>query len=210
VTTFALVNQSGLTQAEMDKSAIKTQWYLNEFVKDWGREPVTVVTTPELGTWNIYITNQSSKLGISGYHNSINKLPTAFCRPVTAANRFGTYRPGRIWRGRVIWKESFRPGLLTVICHEAIEMLLDPFGETYSAPDSKGRAWRYEPADHVFGGYFTNADGCVYPDYPLPAFYDVNGVGKMTRLGAVKTPFTLTPKGYGFWLGPKTGLLMKL
>jgi hypothetical protein len=50
--TFCLVNQSGLTQAEMEKSAIKTQWYLNEFVKDWGREPVTVVTTPSF-TFNV-------------------------------------------------------------------------------------------------------------------------------------------------------------
>jgi hypothetical protein len=172
--------------------------------------PVSVTDTPVLGTWNMYITVERAIRGISGYHNSINKLPTAFCRPVTAFNRFGVYRPARVRFGRTWAQESFRPGLLTVICHEAIEMLLDPFGETYSAPDSKGRAWRYEPADHVFGGYFTNADGCVYQDYPLPAFYDVNGVGKMTRLGAVKTPFTLTPKGYGSWLDPKTGLLMKL
>ena len=70
-----------------------------------------------------------------------------------------------------------------------------------------------EVGDHCFGSYsllVVDGKNCVIPDYTLPSFYDVKGVAPFTNLNAVKAPFTMTPKGYGYWIDRKTGKLVKI
>ena len=198
--TFALVNQASLNKSEMDKLVIKTQFFLDGFCDDWEIDRVRVNSVGNFNTRNMYIGTTGRIRGIGAYHKTISNTPAAFCLPYTAYDRFGIYHPGRTWRGKVIWKESFRPGLLTNICHEAAEMMVDPYNSEYSPPDKLGRHWRKEICDHVFGQYFTDSDKCVYPDYALPAFYELNGVKPFNRNNTIPASFTLSAKGYGYWL----------
>ena len=198
--TFALINHAGLSDKEMSRLFFKTQFFLDGFCYESKIEHVNVGAAPSDQTWNVYITNQGQIRGAGAYHKTFNKNPVAFCLPFTRYSRFGNYHKGLTFRGKVFWKDSFRAGLLTDICHEACEMLMDPQDDTLTPPDKLGRQWHKEVADHVFGQYFVDSEGCVYPDYALPAFYDVNGVAPFNRNKTIKHPFTLSPQGYGYYL----------
>ena len=188
------------------------QIYLNTFALDWGIEPVELSTDNTHFDMKINISNKFRHLGASGYHTVENGIPVSYVIPTTSYNYFGRYRKAWFIKGRQILCESYRPGLLTTITHEIMEALIDPHNDRYSVPDSLGRCWRMEVGDHCYGSYSAiSVDGykCVMPDYTLPSFYSLTGTPTFTKLNAVRQPFTLTDKGYGYWLD-KSGRLVKL
>ena len=210
VTTIHLDNQASLTTTEMVILTKHVQDYTNLVTSAWGIEQRLVTTVPTVGAWSVFITYKNRHTNASGYHDALNNVPVIYCLPNTAYNRFGKYRKPWILRGKTILKESFRPGLLTVICHEVAEALIDANNDRYSAPDTSGHEWRVEIGDHCFGAYFTDANNYVYPDFTLPSFYDTKGVAPFTHLKSVGKPFTLTPKGYGYWIDRTTNKLVKI
>lgn len=184
---------------------------------------VSVTTAPTPGAEVVHITEQKRKVGASGYHIMVNGVPTAFVSPAASggyARLWGHYTPALWTRGvkvlgkqvvapRLIHGEIFTPGLITVVCHEIAELLADGNVTTYTAPDSKGRAWLLEPADWVFGTYFVktmNTIPRVFPNVALDAFHTLGAPGPYDLCNVVKAPFQLTPKGYAYWESP-TGLI---
>lgn len=185
----------------------------------WGHEAYKVISggTPVKGDWLVYLTERNRKSG-AGWHGVENGFPVAYCSPKAVGSRtFGHYVPTKYnpITKKVRTLESFTPGLITTICHELAEMIVDPFvnlRSQFSNPDSLGRPWLMEPCDHVFGIYrASNIDGrpCVFPDVTSPAYYNLKGTGPFSLYSAVTAPFTLTVKGYGYYKDA-TGKLIKL
>lgn len=204
--TICLVNEARIDPKEFEELASDTEAFIPEFAIPWefGQVDVTVSNTAVPGAWNVFIGNKDRHPGAAGWHDK-DATGTPFARilPGTSRNRFGTYRPARSFRGRVLWGEYTRAGTLGVICHEVAEMLGDPLLETVSMPDHSGHQWLREIADPVYGVNFArlvNGRMVVYPDIVLPSFYDLAGVGPYSIANSVTGPFTIISKaGYGFW-----------
>ena len=187
-------------------------------------KPATVVTTtPTIGSDVVHITEKLRKIGASGYHISVNGIPTAECSPKASGRLYGHYtaplttRP-LIIKGKTIIKSVqvhgalYTSGLITVVCHEIAEMLADGNIATFTAPDSKGREFLLEPCDWVFGTYLVhtiNGKVCVFPNVALDAFSILGAPRPYDLIGAVSAPFALTPKGYAFYKGIN-GVLTKV
>ena len=176
---------------------------------------VAVTTTPTHGAEIVHITDLNRHAGASGYHVSVNGVPTAYCSPEAAYRLWGYYNsgiiPGITRNGKVIYptrqvhEPLYTPGLITVICHEIAEMLADGNVKTLTAPDSKGRQWLLEPCDWVFGKFLVhtiNGNVCIFPDVALDSYSKVNGLPPYDLLGVIKKPFELNPPAYAYYETP--------
>jgi hypothetical protein len=139
-----------------------------------------------------------------GYHELLNGQPIAYILAGSFKTApLGKFRKGLSFKGKVISQDRYQEGTAAIVFHEVIEMLIDPTITNISKPDSKGRTWLMEPADHVRGGLYkiVAKDGrdVIAPDWTLPAFYDLNAKGPYSYLNLATAPFTLTPTGYAYY-----------
>lgn len=203
---IALVNEAKLPGSDISTFAKAVQIAASEFAKAWGLEQpvIHVGAISDTNDWRIYITNRNRYTGAKGYHRVENGIPVAYCSPQASINKlYGTYTKPIMSRGKVLFPEKCRDGLITVIVHEVIEMLADARIDTFSEPDAQGRKWLIEPADPVVGiNYMISLDGksVILPDFVYPSFYKKDGVAPLDKCGHVKAPFAIPIKtGYGYW-----------
>ena len=203
---ICLVNDVGLSDSDFNVIQQAVQHFVPLVTSAW-KLPAYTVTTAKVrqdGAWNIIVTEKNRKQGATGYHAVENGLPVAYCSPKACFYTFG-----KIWKqitvkGKVLRPLTYREGLITTICHEIAEMLCDQKITTYSVPDSQGRKWLVEVCDHCFGSYLLYTVGgqdCILPDVTTPSFYNLKGKAPYTLANAVQAPFTMTPKGYGYYQG---------
>ena len=199
--TVCLYNEANLPAADFKNLILGTQEFANLVTKAWNLPNVVVTDKPATGDWEIHLSEANRHTGASGYHTFINNVPVAWCSPKAAVQTFGTYYPPRKLKLSTT-APIYSIGLITTICHELAEMLCDPAIKTLSSYDKQNRKWLVEVCDHVFGVYFpltVNGINMVVPDVTTPAFYSLTAKGPYDLQGVVKAPFTLTPKGYGYW-----------
>ena len=161
----------------------------------------------------IKVTDLNRQTGALGYHTVEKGVPTAYCSPRAVGRTYGHYSPALFTRevkvlGKVVKKAtlihpaSYTQGLVTVIIHEALEMLADAnIDHVATAPD--GKKWLVEVCDHVSGIYGTeNVAGniCVIPDATFPSYYQSNGVAPFDLFNTEKSAFDRSaPKFYAFY-----------
>ena len=161
----------------------------------------------------IKVTDLNRQTGALGYHTVEKGVPTAYCSPRAVGRTYGHYLPALFTRevkvlGKVVKKAtlihpaSYTQGLVTVIIHEALEMLADAnIDHVATAPD--GKKWLVEVCDHVSGIYGTeNVAGniCVIPDATFPSYYQSNGVAPFDLFNTEKSAFDRSaPKFYAFY-----------
>lgn len=206
VTTLALINEAKLPEADISTFAKAVQISASDFAKAWGLDiPVVQVGSTSATDWKIYITNRNRHAGAKGYHLIENGIPTAYCSPQASINKlYGTYTKPIMSRGKILFAEKCRDGLITVIVHEVLEMLGDSHIDTFSEVDPKvGGPWLVEVCDPVAGvNYMIPLDGkqVILPDFVYPNFYKRDGKAPFDKCNQVKAPFTIPVKtGYGFW-----------
>jgi hypothetical protein len=212
--TIRLINDGVMSDVDFQTMSKAVQQFVPLVTKAWGIKSVKVEVggSPVQGDWLVYCTEKNRRLGAAGYHGTLNGYPVAYCSLKASGRIFGTYLRPLIVKGKQIHAAFYTPGLVTTICHEIAEMLCDPNIKTLSATDAQGRAWLVEVCDHVFGFYqLTVVDGknCILPDVTTPAFYDLKGSAPYSILGGATAPFTLTPKGYAYYMDAK-GVLLKV
>lgn len=200
-----LVNDSNISESNFNKIADAVKYYVPLVTKAWNIPMATVEVGGVVNDtdWLVYVTEKYRHTGASGYHTLKNGVPVAYCSPKAAGRLFGTYIKALVVKGKTIHGELYSPGLVSVICHEVAEMLVDPYITTISSEDFKGRKWLIEVCDHVFGSYQvykSSGTNCVLPDITTPAFYDKNGVGPYSLFNATVAPFIMTKKGYAYWI----------
>ena len=215
--TICLVNET-ISDSDLKVHASAVSYFAPFVTKAWKLPAVKITTDtkPQVGAWNVFITERNRKPGARGFHTVEGGLPVAYCSPKAAYKPFGAYFAGLIVKGKRVTPERVREGLITVLCHEIAEMLCDPKIDTVSAVDSKGRAWLVEVCDHVFGQYLiytepVSSTVCVLPDVTTASFYDLKGKAPYSiKASALPgSPFTLTPQGYGYYKDA-TGKLIKI
>ena len=161
----------------------------------------------------IKVTDLNRQTGALGYHTVEKGVPTAYCSPRAVGRTYGHYSPALFTRevkvlGKVVKKATlihpapYTQGLVTVIIHEALEMLADAnIDRVATAPD--GKKWLVEVCDHVSGIYGTeNVAGniCVIPDATFPSYYQSNGVAPFDLFNTEKSAFDRSaPKFYAFY-----------
>lgn len=201
--TFCIIDECNFSADEMKTILEGSQKYISEFATDWGFSAVHVTTTPSDTSIPVYITTRRGLLNIAARHTLDSHKPAIYVKPGTAYSRWGYYHP----KLGIITGKMFGN-----LCHELLETLANPMLNTYSMPDKQGRKWYREVADHVFGTDYmevVNGHNCIFPNYALPSFYDLNGKAPFDKRGVVTAPFTMTPKGYGWYLDPVTKVLTK-
>jgi len=175
----------------------------------------TATTDPKIkADMVIKVTDINRHTGAYGYHTVENKIPTAYCSPRAIGRTYGHFTPA-LWTkpkknllgkvvapAQMVHDNLYTEGLVTVIIHEALEMLADANINTVSKPDVTGAQWLIEVCDHVSGSYsveVVQGNNCIVPNATLPNYYDLNGVAPFDLLGLSKTPFdTNAPKFYGY------------
>ena len=179
----------------------------------WNIQAVATTDPKVKADMIIKVTDLNRHTGALGYHTVEKGVPTAYCSPRAVGRTYGHYSPALFTRevkvlGKVVKKAtlihpaSYTQGLVTVIIHEALEMLADAnIDKTAVAPD--GRNWLVEVCDHASGYYGTETvagNVCVIPDATLPSYYQFNGMAPFDTFGNLKTPFDKSaPKFYAFY-----------
>jgi len=223
VITLYLTNDT-LSATDFQTVVDSVKWFAPLVAQAWNLPPVTVTTTPTPGAWVVNVTNKNRHVNAGAYHVDTAGIPTAWCSPAAVNNKIGGYyapaRFGLIKNLLGRWVKSTTPtsparyssGVVTDVCHEVAEMLVDSAISNFSAPDSQGRDWLVETCDHVFKTFQVHSIGstvCVFPNFTTPNFYKVGASAPYDFLGVVKAPFTMTPSGYAFYKGPN-GTLIKM
>ena len=207
--TLTFVNESKiLNQQDFNSIQSALSIFVDQVSNAWNLETTTVGQSPTRSPngWNVCVVDKfpNPMIGAYGYHEVLNGQPIAYIRADSFATApLGKFRKGLSFKGKVISKDRYQEGTALVVFHEVIEMLVDPQIMNLSDPDSKGRRWLLEPADHVRGAMYkiTARDGrdVIAPDWTLPAFYKLDEKAPYSYLNSVTTPFTLTPTGYGYY-----------
>ena len=205
MTTLCLTNDT-LSPTDFNTLVSAVNYFVPLVVKAWNLEPVTITTTPTKGAWIVNITDKNRHSGASGYHLDTLGIPTAWCSPKASGRLWGHYTAPLVILKKQIHGALYTPGLVTTVCHEIAEMLVDSAISNFSSPDSKGRQWLTEVCDCVFGTYLVHSIGtnvCIFPNIAMPNFYLLGAKAPFDLLGIVKAPFTLTPQGYAYYKTPK-------
>jgi hypothetical protein len=207
--TLTFVNESKiLTTPDANAIASALGTFVGQVCTAWGLgdTAVGISNTRSANGWNVCVVDEFPNRMIKayGYHELLNGLPIAYIRAGSFATApLGKFRKGLTFKNIVISKDRYQQGTAAIVFHEVIEMLVDPNINNVSKPDSKGRTWLLEPADHVRGGLYkiTASDGrdVIAPDWTLPAFYDLTAKGPYSYLNLATAPFTLTSTGYGYY-----------
>lgn len=219
MTTLHFINESKqLTTSDANAIASALNTFANQIATAWHLEPVTVDMPSKRSSngWNVCVVDKfpNPMVKAYGYHELLNGQPICYIRAGAFATApLGKYRKGITFKGKVIRADRYQEGTAAIVFHEVVEMMVDPNINRVSAPDSLGRTWLMEPADHVRGGLYKilARDGrdVIAPDWTLPAYYDVHAKGPYSFLNAVTAPFTLTPTGYGYYKNAN-GSLVKI
>jgi len=214
MTTVRIIDETGISESNFNTLVTAVKYFTPLVTKAWSLPNVTFVTggIPATGEWVIYLTERKRVSGATGFHTFENGVPVAYCSPQAAYRLFGHYSKPLVIKGKQLVAAQYTEGLVTTICHELAEMLCDPKISTVSAVDKNGHTWLVEVCDHVFGAYSNYVVGttnCILPDVTTPSFYNLNGTAPFSILGSATAPFTMTPKGYGYYR-TSTGQLVKL
>lgn len=171
-----------------------------------GDSSVGIAPSRSPNGWNVCVVDKFPNPAVRayGYHELLNGQPIAYILAGSFKTApLGKFRKGLSFKGKVISQDRYQEGTAAIVFHEVIEMLIDPTITNISKPDSKGRTWLMEPADHVRGGLYkiVAKDGrdVIAPDWTLPAFYDLSAKAPYSYLNLATAPFTLTPTGYGYY-----------
>ena len=205
-----IIDETGINAADTAALIDGLRYFTPLVTQAWGLEAVTVGTDP--GDVTVYITERNRHLGAAGYHTVENGKVVAYISKNATPTLWGRYHKALVFKGRQIHGAVWESGLISVICHEIAELLVDPVIKNYSALDIKGRSWLIEVCDHVFGSYSMSTFGnnqCVFPDVTTPNFYKTNSVAPYSIFHGATAPFTMTPKGYGYYRD-STGKLTKI
>ena len=207
--TLTFVNESQqLNQTDYMAICSALGIFTTQVTKAWNLEETVVApaTKRSPNGWNVCIVDKFPNPAVLayGYHEVLNGQPIAYILAGSFKNApLGKFRKGITFKNIVISKDRYQEGTALVVFHEVIEMLVDPQIVNLSDPDSKGRHWLLEPADHVRGAMYkiTARDGrdVIAPDWTLPTFYKLDAKAPYSYLNSVATPFTLTPTGYGYY-----------
>lgn len=209
MSTLVFVNESKVLAAT-DANAIASALsiFVNQVCTAWNLPETPVITsaTRSSAGWNVCVVDKfpNSMMRAYGYHEVLNGQPIAYILAGSFKTApLGKFRKGLSFKGKVISQDRYQEGTAAIVFHEVIEMLIDPTITNISKPDSKGRTWLMEPADHVRGGLYkiVAKDGrdVIAPDWTLPAFYDLSAKAPYSYLNLATAPFTLTPTGYGYY-----------
>jgi len=214
MTTVNVIDETGISASDFANLINAIKHFTPLVTKTWSLPDVSIVTgkAPATGEWVIYITERNRVNGATGFHTFQNGVPVAFCSPKAAYRLFGHYSKPLIVKGKQLRAAQYTEGLITTICHELAEMLCDPQISTLSTQDKNGHTWLVEVCDHCFGSYtnfVVGSTACILPDVTTPSFYNLKGTAPFSILGAATAPFTMTPKGYGYYRDAK-GKLIKL
>ena len=215
MTKTILVKTDQLSPADLAVCVQAVNHTLAKWAPKWNITAVATTDATVPADMVANITNLSRRVGAYGYHNVVNKVPTAWISPASMNNRvFGYYAPASYSKaitsfGKVIKPSVLRTparyseGVVTVLVHEILEMLADANINTLSAPDSTGKTWLVEVCDHASGYYGTETvagNVCVIPDATLPNYYSVGSAAPFDLFGLLKTPFDKSaPKFYAFY-----------
>ena len=208
MTTILITNDS-IPSTDFANVVEATKRFLAKFAPAWKMSVEITLDANAKHDMIVHITEANRHPSATGYHGVSALVPTSWCSPRAAGRIYGHYAKALMSKGKMIHPESFTPGLVTTVCHEIAEMLVDPVIANYSAVDPQGRHWLIEVADHVFGVFALEVvagNNCVLPDCTTPAFYDRAGKAPFSIYGGATAPFTMTSKGYGYYKGA-TGLV---
>ena len=203
--TKIYVTNDSLADADFQNVLTSVNYFLSLFAPAW-KLNVQLTTDPKVkADMVVNITDLNRHVGAAGYHNVVAGVPTSWCSPKASGRIYGHYSKPLVIKGKQLRAAVFTSGLIATVCHEVAEMLIDPVIKNYSAEDSLHRKWLIEVGDHVFGSYalfIVNGNNAVIPDATIPSFYDLKGKAPYSLFNAVSAPFTMTPKGYGYYQGP--------
>lgn len=223
-----LLNEANIASKDFALMVKAAQYFVPRVVASRGLPafPVTTVADPaKPDDWLIHFTMNKRHTSALAYHAVENGIPCAYVLPM--GSPFGQYTPVVIrWLTKLVGKvrvnvsiltkrpATFREGIITEACHEIAEMVCDSLIKTFSdKPDAWGRHWLIEVCDHVFGTDTEKDIGfgnfVVFPNFTYPSLYDPNGKAPFDEAGILTAPFTMTPKGYGYYKGCN-GNLFKL
>ena len=204
--TTILITNDTLAPTDFTNVLEALSRFLAKFTPAWKLDVKVITDGTVAHDMVVNITDKGRRLGAAGFHNVVAGVPTSWCSPKSSGRIYGHYSKPLIVKGKQLRAETFTPGLVATLCHEVSEMLVDPVIANYSAKDSLGREWLIEVGDHVFGSYkleIVAGNNCSIPDATTPAFYDLAGKAPFSIFGGAKAPFTMTPKGYGYYKGVK-------
>ena len=205
-----IIDETNLAATDLASIIDGLRYFVPLVSKAWAQPDFTIGTDP--GDWKVYLTERNRKINALGFHTQENGKPVAYISPRACGRLWGHYSKPLVIKGKQIHAAMYTEGLITVICHEIAEMICDPAISTVSGQDSKGRNWLVEVCDHVYGSYSASTFGgnvCVFPDVTTPSFYKLNSVAPYSIYHGATAPFTMTPKGYGYYKD-STGKLIKL
>ena len=211
--TTILVTTDCLPVADLNNCVEALNRTLLKWRIKWGIT-VTATADPKVkAEMIIRVTDTNRHTGAYGYHTVEKGVPTSYCSPRAVGRTYGHYSPPLYTRevkvlGKVIRKAtlvhpaSYTQGLVTVIIHEALEMLADAnIDKVAKAPD--GKNWLIEVCDHVSGIYGTEVvagNACVIPDATFPSYYQSNGVAPFDLFNSDHSTFDKSaPKFYAFY-----------
>ena len=216
MTKTILVKTDQLSPADLANCVEALNRTLLKWAPKWNIQ-ATATTDPKVkADMVIKVTDLNRHTGALGYHTVEAGVPTAYCSPSALLhNVYGTFTPAHwsvaIWNlartkitraAKQTAPARYREGIVTVIIHEALEMLADAnIDHVATAPD--GKKWLVEVCDHVSGIYGTeNVAGniCVIPDATFPSYYQSNGVAPFDLFNTEKSAFDRSaPKFYAFY-----------
>ena len=211
--TTILVTTDCLPVADLNNCVEALNRTLLKWCPKWNIQATATTDTKVKAQMVIRVTDNNRHTGALGYHTVEKGVPTSYCSPRAVGRTYGHYSPPLYTRevkvlGKVIRKAtlvhpaSYTQGLVTVIIHEALEMLADAnIDKVAKAPD--GKNWLIEVCDHVSGIYGTEVvagNTCVIPDATFPSYYQSNGVAPFDLFNSDHSAFDKSaPKFYAFY-----------
>lgn len=178
-TSIAIVNRSAFADTQGATIVTALNKFLPEFCADWNIPKVTAhyvsksaVTDPSVPL-RVYLLDDP-RMDVIDYHD----MP---------------YIPrGRVFIGTI---ESSTP-VSSVICHEVMELLIDPTANVWWMGPDRATMYAAEVVDPVQGNTITVSNVCM-SDYILPAWADSQRTkGPFNKKNTLSGPFKLAKGGY--------------
>jgi hypothetical protein len=200
---IAIINQSTvLTAADVQKMTAACNMQLaRDVAPAWGKStlPVTFYSNPNLIPVNaarIYIYDDSDQAGALGYHTVSGNSPwgTVFAKTIL------DYGCAKLYKAA----DSSLTTVSSVLSHEAIELLVNPYVSLWSDGPvvNEGSEYAYEACDPVEANVYqikvpgqgpVSVSNFVFPEYFNSSV--IPGT-RLDHLGLLSTPFTMTDYGY--------------
>ena len=185
MTALRLLNTSTeLADTQLITMAQVGQAYLNLVAAAWGLDEPTVVSGEDGQAPSDFVVTLSDETdsGVLGYHADPSVPNSVIC--VGEILGYG---------GGVFQAEGVNPAVVTVLCHELAEMLVDPLATMWE-PRGDGTFVALEVCDPCQETFFELL-GASVPDFVLPGWFLRSGVGKVDYLGRCKQG-SLSSGGY--------------